>query len=81
MLKVMDPGICLLSEVNGPATLRRLERAGRTCYKSEDRITDDSAEKFVRMIVTTGHHSVLEHESVSVALAGTLYTSTREEDP
>jgi thymidylate synthase (FAD) len=47
--------------------LRRIERAGRTCYKSEERVTAESAEKFVRMIMFQyKHHSVIEHESVSV---------------
>jgi thymidylate synthase (FAD) len=48
--------------------LQRIEKAGRTCYKSEDLITDESAKKFVRMIIRRGHHSVLEHESVSVRI-------------
>ena len=46
--------------------LEIIERAGRTCYKSEARITDTSAEKFVRGIVASGHHSVLEHVGASV---------------
>jgi len=47
---------------------KALERAGRTCYKSEDCITDESAEKFVRMICRRNHESVLEHESISVRI-------------
>lgn len=43
-----------------------IERAGRTCYKSEDKITEDSADKFVRMIIDRGHDSVLEHQCISV---------------
>lgn len=46
--------------------LRRLESYGRTAYKSEDKINEKSAEKFIRMIVKRGHLSVLEHVSVSV---------------
>jgi thymidylate synthase (FAD) len=46
--------------------LQHIERAGRTCYKSEDKITDDSAEKFVSMLIKRGHESVLEHCSFSV---------------
>lgn len=45
-----------------------LETAGRTCYKSEDRITDESAEKFVRMLCRNNHVSVLEHCSISVRI-------------
>jgi thymidylate synthase (FAD) len=48
--------------------LQLLEGAGRTCYKSEDKITDESAEGFVRGIIKRGHESVLEHVSISVRI-------------
>jgi thymidylate synthase (FAD) len=41
--------------------LQRIELAGRTCYKSEDRITDQSARDFVKRIMSSGHLSVIEH--------------------
>jgi len=41
-----------------------IERAGRTCYKSEDKITEDSAEKFVQMLIDRGHTAMLEHGTV-----------------
>lgn len=50
----------------GPDALELIERIGRTCYKSEDRITTGSAEKFVAMILTRGHESVLEHVVASL---------------
>lgn len=37
-----------------------IERVGRTCYKSEDKITDDSARKFVASLVKSGHHAMIE---------------------
>ena len=46
--------------------LQILETAGRTCYKSEDKITQHSAEKFVKMVLKRGHESVIEHVSASV---------------
>lgn len=46
--------------------LRRIEKKGRVCYKSEDRITDDSAIDFVESLARRGHMSVLEHSSISV---------------
>ena len=46
--------------------LKRIEKKGRVCYKSEDRITDDSAERFIEFLVKRGHLSVLEHEKISV---------------
>lgn len=44
--------------------LKNIETAGRVCYKSEDRITEDSALTFVNMIRKSGHYSVLEHGSI-----------------
>lgn len=49
-----------------PDLLQLIEKAGRTCYKSENKITDDSAEKFVKRIVKSGHHSVIEHANITV---------------
>lgn len=43
-----------------------IEKAGRTCYKSENRIIEGSAEKFVKMLLELGHEAVLEHASASV---------------
>lgn len=45
---------------------RIIELAGRTCYKSEDKITDDSCKAFVAKIRSINHESVLEHGSVTV---------------
>lgn len=44
-----------------PEAEKMIEVAGRTCYKSEDKITDDSADKFCNMLKNRGHHSVIEH--------------------
>lgn len=46
--------------------LRMIEKAGRTCYKSEDKITPESASKFVRNIIKHGHEAMLEHASLTV---------------
>lgn len=43
-----------------------IEKIGRTCYKSEDKITNDSAERFVRMLRDRGHTAMFDHVSVSV---------------
>lgn len=43
-----------------------LEGAGRTCYKSEEHITDDSAKKFIEMLNKRGHKAMLEHCFASV---------------
>lgn len=44
----------------------RIERAGRTCYKSEDRITEDSSKKFVAAMIRNGHEAMIEHASMTV---------------
>lgn len=45
---------------------KMIERASRTCYKSEDRITEGSAYKMVRMLLEKGHEAMIEHASASV---------------
>lgn len=52
--------------------LKRIELAGRVCYKSEKRITEDSAEAFCKRILSGGHHSVLEHSNVIVKVPTVL---------
>ncbi len=68
-ITVSKPGFEVLKNVSTD-TAKFLELCGRVCYKSEDRITDDSAEKFVRMLRKSGHESVLEHASATVILIG-----------
>lgn len=46
--------------------LQVIEAAGRTCYKSEEKITEGSAEKFAKTILRSGHESVIEHVNASV---------------
>ena len=48
--------------------VQAIERYGRICYKSEDLITPDSAEKFVTGIIKSGHESVIEHEKATVVI-------------
>jgi thymidylate synthase (FAD) len=50
----------------GKTILKFLEEIGRVAYKSEDRITKHSAEKFIKMLIDKGHESILEHYSITV---------------
>ena len=43
-----------------------IEKAGRTCYQSKDRITVDSAAKFVKMLIKSGHHAMIEFGDITV---------------
>ena len=56
-----------IEDFDGERMLKSIEKAGRTCYKSEDKITDDSAKKFVSMLINDRkHESVIEHEKITV---------------
>lgn len=52
--------------INGMDILKDIETVGRTCYKSESNITEDSAVEFVRMLIDRGHEAMIEHNSISV---------------
>lgn len=43
---------------------KAIEKAGRVCYKSEDKITEDSAKRFVDRMIASGHGAMLEHGTV-----------------
>ena len=47
---------------------KQTEIAGRTCYKSEDKITEDSAKEFVDRMIKSGHGAMLEHGTVYLAM-------------
>ena len=64
-MKIIESSVELIGELNPEAIMRHIERAGRVCYKSESRISDDSAEKFIKNIVNSGHESVIEHASLT----------------
>ncbi len=65
-MKVIQPTVSLIDEINGQYILERIEKIGRVCYKSEDRITEESCRQFVENILKSGHESVIEHETVSL---------------
>ena len=65
-MKIIRPSHEILFMPDGNAILKLIESAGRTCYKSEDLITEDSAKKFAAGIVRSGHHSVIEHVNLTV---------------
>ncbi|MBE8949172.1 MAG: FAD-dependent thymidylate synthase [Quinella sp. 3Q1] len=64
-MKIIEPSVELIDDFDAAAIMKKIERAGRVCYKSEGNIKDDSAEKFIRGIIKRGHESVIEHAAVS----------------
>jgi len=65
-MKLIRPSYEILTQLDPIQLLKNIEAAGRTCYKSEEKITEDSASKFVPMLLARGHESVLEHQSFTV---------------
>lgn len=65
-MKIVKPSVTLLWVT--PNAEQMIEAAGRTAYKSEDKITDSSAPKFIRKLIELGHESVLEHACASVRI-------------
>lgn len=65
-MKIIEPYYVIETPLDGEKILKNIERVARTCYKSEDRITEDSASKLVSMLISKGHTAMLEHESISV---------------
>jgi thymidylate synthase (FAD) len=65
-MKIIKSSVELINPPSYASLRSTVETAGRTCYKSEDKITDGSAEKFVRNILKRGHEAVIEHGSITV---------------
>lgn len=66
MVKIVKPSYEILTPINGDEILKLIELAGRTCYKSDNLITPDSAKNFVEKIAQRGHESVIEHYNITV---------------
>lgn len=71
-MKIINPYTEILTPLDGQAILQHIELCGRVCYKSEDKITDTSAAKFVAGIIKRGHEAVLEHFDITAKDAGTM---------
>lgn len=67
-MKIIPASYEIIDFAPASEILKKIELAGRTCYKSEDKITEDSAKEFVRRIIKSGHESVLEHASATVRI-------------
>ena len=74
-MKIMNSQASVLVE-NDP--IKKIEKCGRVCYKSEDKITEDSAEKFVANIIKRGHEAVLEHASFIFQVSYNVYEDMRD---
>lgn len=72
-MRLIKPSFEIIEQEPGlEGIYKQIELAGRTCYKSEDKITEDSAEGFVDRMIKSGHNSMLEH--------GTVYLHVPDDD-
>lgn len=64
-MRIIKPSFEIWDQEEGlNGVYRQIERAGRVCYKSEDKITETSAEEFVERMIKSGHGAMLEHGTV-----------------
>lgn len=68
-MKLITPSFEIWEQEPGlEGIYKAIERAGRICYKSSDKITEDSAKPFVDRLINSGHTSVLEHGTIYLAM-------------
>ena len=65
-MKVIRAGFEIITPIDGTTILKRIEQAGRVCYKSEEKITNDSCAPFVKMLISRGHEAMIEHCTFTV---------------
>ena len=65
-MRIINPDVFIESKMTQKEAMSLIERAGRICYKSEDKIAEGSSELFIRGILKRGHESVIEHVSITV---------------
>lgn len=64
-MKLIKPSFEIWEQPAGlEGVYKQIEKVGRVCYKSEDKITEDSAKPFVDRMIKSGHGAMLEHGTV-----------------
>ena len=66
-MRIVEPWV-KVEKINGKEIMKRIERACRTCYRSEGKMTEDSYKNLIKNCITRGHESVLEHEKITVRI-------------
>lgn len=67
-MRIIKPQVILEEDINGEEILKKIEKIGRVCYKSENNVTEESSKRFVSNVLKRHHESVIEHESISVRI-------------
>lgn len=66
-MQIINP-LVEVEKVDGTQIMKIIERACRTCYRSEGKITEDSYKTLLKNCITRGHESVLEHEKITIRM-------------
>ncbi len=66
MVKIVAPKVEIITPIDGDYILKHLELCARNCYKSEDKITADSAKAMIKKLLEMGHEAMIEHFSITV---------------
>ena len=66
-MKIVEPWI-KVEKFDGKKIMKKIERACRTCYRSEGKVNEDSYKTLLKNCITRGHESVLEHEKITVRI-------------
>jgi thymidylate synthase (FAD) len=75
-MKLIKPSFEIWEQPSGlEGVYKQIERAGRICYKSEDKITEDSAKSFVDRVIKSGHGAMLEHGTVYLKVFNVIENS------
>lgn len=75
-MKLIKPSFEIWEQPSGlEGVYKQIERAGRICYKSEDKITEDSAKSFVDRMIKSGHGAILEHGTVYLKVFNVIENS------
>lgn len=76
-MKIISPRAEIISSREKPDIINHIERCARTCYKSEDKIKEGSAEKMVLNLIKNGHEAMLEHSSLCFKVNGRIWDNLR----
>lgn len=65
-MKIIEPSYEILTPINSDEIFKSIELIGRTCYKSEEKIGDGTAEKMIKMLIKNGHEAMIEFFDITV---------------
>ena len=65
-MRIIEPSYEILTPINGDEILKTIEKVARTCYKSEDKIGEGTAERMTAMLIKNKHEAMIEFFDITV---------------